>query len=160
MKINVPLLPKFGVYLYVMCFMGRPHEPIGPVKIGITGNVQSRLAAVQTGCHQRLEVLAAFNLPDRDAARLVESELHRLGKNWRLEGEWFDIDPIIALEVACGVVRLFLDGRSDELPSISAAEDEISRVGLLHFEMQVPELRKWRAHYSSTSNVTPLSKTA
>lgn len=161
MTINVAKLPRAGVYLYVMCFMGRPNEPLGPVKIGISGNVQSRLASVQTGCHRRLEVLAAFSIPDRDSARRVEAEIHRLGSHWRLEGEWFDLDPIIALEVACGLFRMYLDDA--EAMVVGDCESPplvMGRVGLLHFEGLVKDLKVWRDHYAANSNVTTMSKTA
>lgn len=161
MNIKVAKLPRFGVYLYLMCFMGRPHEPLGPVKIGITGNVQSRISSVQTGCHQRLELLAAFNTRDRDIARRFESEMHDLGSRYRLHGEWFDIDPLIALEVACGVFRLILDETEAVFPDDGESINyQMGRVGLLHFEGQVKDLHIWRNHYAENSNVTAMSKTA
>jgi hypothetical protein len=158
---NIAKLPRFGTYLYIMCFEGRPHEPLGPVKVGITSNVQSRLASVQTGCHRRLAVLAALPIPDRENARRVEAEIHKLGIHWRLEGEWFDLDPIIVLEVACGVYRLFLNEMDSMFPDDSDSPySQMGHIGLLHFESQVKDLGVWRDHYSQNSNVTAMSKTA
>lgn len=69
----------------------------GPVKIGWVAERESapqRLAAMQTGNHERLSLLAVFP----EAEGLTEWSLHRRFAEHRLRGEWFEPVPeILAL---------------------------------------------------------------
>lgn len=60
-------------------------EPGNPIKIGYTKDIDSRLAGLQTGCWERLRVLAL--IPGSPA---LEAAFHRLLRKDRREGEWFD----------------------------------------------------------------------
>lgn len=147
MTVPVNLVPKIGVYLYLFCSYGREHEPLRPLKIGITSNVASRLTGVQTGCAARLHALAVFGIPNRDIAREREAAFHRDFAASRLEGEWFDVDPISALELICTHWRYYLQ----KLP------DCIEVMGIPHYEREIKVLRAWRQYYAETSNVQAIA---
>jgi len=55
-------------------------------KIGIATNVQARMAALQTGHPQTLELRGTFECAD---PRRVEMELHELFRPKHVRGEWF-----------------------------------------------------------------------
>lgn len=57
-------------------------------KIGISGNVQKRIASIQTGCPIRCEYVGYF--PHHDPESL-EKELHRRFSHTKTNGEWFDL---------------------------------------------------------------------
>jgi hypothetical protein len=147
MSLIVEKLPRAGVYIYVFCFYGRLNEPMGPVKIGITSNVVSRLAGVQTGQHQRLHALAAFNTPNREIARQMEASFHLEFASGRREGEWFDLAPITVLEKMCAMWRYYFQ----QMP------DGIEYVGIPYYEREIRVLRAWRQHYAETSNVRAIA---
>ena len=95
-------------------------EDMGPLKIGVSGNVPSRLAALQSGCPVPLNVYAtgrlskevdsfireycdlrefnnhenkfkAIDKMKRDLYNKEEATLHRELKRFRLHGEWFSL---------------------------------------------------------------------
>lgn len=149
MGVNPDLLPKnFGVYLYLICAHAREHEPLAPVKIGITANVAARLASVQTGQHKRLSVIAAFTTPNREIARVLEGQWHRHFAADRLEGEWFNVDPIHALEVMCLSWRHYFQN----------APQFIDFVDVPFFEREAKVMRAWREYYAENSNVVSIKK--
>lgn len=74
------------IYLYVI---GREE---GPVKIGITIALRSRLSTIQTGCPFPIEILYWRILPNREIALDIEQCIHQVWEEKRLNGEWFDID--------------------------------------------------------------------
>jgi hypothetical protein len=57
----------------------------GAVKIGFTADLEGRIAALQTGCKSRLELLAVI----RGGTRSTEKLLHEFFAPYRLHGEWF-----------------------------------------------------------------------
>ena len=73
--------PKRG-YLYVV----KPRYKDGPLKIGIAGNLQDRLDALQTAHYEDLEVLFVVEM---DRPRELEKALHRRFREYRIRGEWF-----------------------------------------------------------------------
>lgn len=147
MGVIVENLPRGGVFIYLFCFYGRTNEPMGPVKIGLTSNVASRLAGVQTGQHRRLHTLAAFNTPNREIARQMEASFHLEFSAGRLEGEWFNLDPITVLEKMCAMWRYYFQ----QMP------DGIELVGIPYYEREIKVLRTWRQHYAETSNVQAIA---
>jgi len=65
----------------------------GPIKIGISTNVQGRLASLQTGYPYPLKVLATIPGGERE-----EKGLHETFAEHRLSGEWFEpVDKLIDL---------------------------------------------------------------
>lgn len=77
-------------WMYVIAISGQP-EPI--VKIGITGNVSARLSELSTASPFRLEVLARLGFQSRYEAIRNEQAIHRELRSFRLQGEWFHLDP-------------------------------------------------------------------
>jgi hypothetical protein len=68
------------------------------IKIGVTNNIDRRRAQLETASGCDIEVV--FLAPLADNSRCVEHELHEEFKEYRLRGEWFNVDPhkvIIAL---------------------------------------------------------------
>lgn len=94
--------------------------PDGPVKVGISGNLQKRLLALQSGCWMPLKCFGFYlSLPDAPStnyrsmqraflagARSLETRLHREMDKHELAllGEWLDLTPHEALDVLkkCG----------------------------------------------------------
>lgn len=64
----------------------------GPIKIGRTGNIENRLAQLQTGSAETLRLLGSF----AEVQGVTEKKFHLLLGKYRLEGEWFQ---------NCGLVR-------------------------------------------------------
>jgi hypothetical protein len=82
-------------YLYVISaiFDG---APVAPCKIGITRNPVSRLCSIQTGSHQKLEIIALLPIPGRATVQALEHALHDAFADSRLSGEWFSVSPVYA----------------------------------------------------------------
>lgn len=76
----------------VVYFIGAAES--GPVKIGFTTDksVESRLAQLQTGSHEKLFVLGAV-----DAGPAVERAIHNVLSTHLVRGEWFEREPALAL---------------------------------------------------------------
>lgn len=66
-------------------------------KIGMTRDVDLRLAELQTGNPQLLQKVYAIRCPDRDAATELERRFHRRFKKKRVQGEWFSISSYEAI---------------------------------------------------------------
>lgn len=56
------------------------------VKIGFSKNVESRMSSLQTASPTKLTLLFSI-----DGDTYTESKLHEYFKDFRMEGEWFDI---------------------------------------------------------------------
>lgn len=67
----------------------------GPVKIGITNNIESRLSSIQTGNPQKLNVLFFLPYETKNFAAKDEAYLHCLFSHLNLSGEWFDPKPFL-----------------------------------------------------------------
>lgn len=67
-----------------------------PIKIGVAVDPESRLAKLQTGSPARLVLHYAVSVLD---AFGVERASHATLSAHRLEGEWFDVSPEVAIEV-------------------------------------------------------------
>ncbi|NTG01858.1 GIY-YIG nuclease family protein [Agrobacterium rhizogenes] len=85
---------------------------VGPVKVGVTRTLGSRLAGIQTGCWDRLEIAYHFEMVGRDAAYNIERLFHQRLAGNRMQGEWFSVEPIEALEALCDVVFTFIDAHT------------------------------------------------
>lgn len=92
---RLPPMPPADYGRSVLYVIGQPGTAI--VKIGKTGNVESRLRAIQTGSPVPLAVLWWHVGGDE-----LERPLHREFKEYRLHGEWFDFgveEPNILVEM-------------------------------------------------------------
>lgn len=63
----------------------------GPIKVGLSYQVDKRLIQLQTGCPYKLSVLHRFEYEDYTDAEAVESALLGRFKKRALCGEWLDI---------------------------------------------------------------------
>lgn len=61
----------------------------GPIKIGVSKNVQRRLRELQTGSARKLNLLGWFDCESIDLAFELESQLHKQFKANAMSGEWF-----------------------------------------------------------------------
>ncbi|MFD3937832.1 GIY-YIG nuclease family protein [Streptomyces sp. NPDC058611] len=80
-------------YVYVIGSSGSTH-----VKIGTSVSPEKRLKELQTGNPGRLEVLWCT-----PGGRDLESALHKVFDEYRMEGEWFDfrgMEPVGAIPLA------------------------------------------------------------
>lgn len=82
-------LPEERQRVYVVGAVGHP------IKIGIAKDVDSRLAGLNTSSPVRLR--AYFHVEVEDA-RAIEVAAHRALTDYRLNGEWFDVTPELAIE--------------------------------------------------------------
>lgn len=60
------------------------HGTDGPIKIGHTTNVPSRLESLQTGCHEELQLLGTV-----PGGQKRERQIHQQFAAARIRGEWF-----------------------------------------------------------------------
>lgn len=66
---------------------------LGLTKIGISGNVKTRLIGLESSCGVSLE-LFYYTLPC-DNSEIIEKEMHEMFKNDKAKGEWFRTDKEI-----------------------------------------------------------------
>src|SRR5262249_15699075 len=124
-----------------MAILGRPTKmgnvyvigasDAGPVKIGNSGNPQSRLTSIRSGHPERLYVLRSW---PHGAAHQIETAVDRALKPLRLHGEWFSI----GLQAAADAIEAAIqDYRPDKgaaffpirrLPEPTAFEIERERI--------------------------------
>lgn len=62
-----------------------------PIKVGMTGNVQKRIKALQTGNPQPLFLVMHFECKDRSHAYRLEKTIHEILGGQRMCGEWFKV---------------------------------------------------------------------
>jgi hypothetical protein len=86
----------------------------GPVKIGKTTSMKSRLSQLKTASDEPLEVLATINGYTNE-----EKELHSKFSHIRLEGEWFKSEPSLLQ---------FIDGIRYSVGTGTCSESERSRI--------------------------------
>jgi predicted GIY-YIG superfamily endonuclease len=99
--------------VYVISALGTPL-----LKIGMSNNVQRRLARLSTASPHPLKVMAIFECHSRRDAHDLESTLHRVFKEQRANGEWFNVTPSEAIRVATHVEDLRLASVwSDSIPA-------------------------------------------
>ena len=65
----------------------------GPIKVGITRRLKQRVAQLQSGSAEKLQVLRIYKMADVEKA--VHAELERQS---RLEGEWFPAELLPAVD--------------------------------------------------------------
>lgn len=63
------------------------------VKIGIAGDLERRLAAMQVACPLVLELLATVEYPRRVMAVAAERRIHVVLEDHNLRGEWYLMTP-------------------------------------------------------------------
>jgi len=123
-------------HVYIVCHKDG-ESLVGPVKVGITYNVKSRLKSLQTGNPRQLVVFNYLVVPGKDIARDLEEGFHHTQREHRLAGEWFDIDPTKAnfilhliLSVAFHYKAGFDRDEADEAIQVSCGRCEICKFKL------------------------------
>ena len=66
----------------------------GPIKIGKTRNIASRLISLQSGNHEKIVLLYSLH-NTKPKIRLIERSLHDRFKRHKIRGEWFRANPEI-----------------------------------------------------------------
>ena len=91
-------------YVYIICRVVNG-QITQPVKIGISNNPIVRLRELQTGSPHKLIILRSLlcrNWPDAaDIERKMHAELSRFCE----DGEWFNVDPILAVIIAAALTH-------------------------------------------------------
>ena len=67
---------------------------MGPIKVGITNDIQKRLIGLQTSNPEQLNVLYCEKLEAQEA-RSLEKEYHIMLRDASLKGEWFRPTPFV-----------------------------------------------------------------
>jgi hypothetical protein len=104
--------PSTASYVYVI---KGDHEN---VKIGVTKSPETRLAQLQTGASQKIEY--AFIAPASGDPYAIEKEAHAMLARSRLNGEWFDVPPELAIAAVTGAAAKLgqsLTAKPNEKPS-------------------------------------------
>jgi hypothetical protein len=103
-------------------------RPLREVKIGWSAMPSNRLSQLQTGNHQRLEIIGQIA-----ATESQEIEIHQLLWRWRLYGEWFRYEGAVVNFVAMlptpPVVVPRIAARTPDRIELSSATDVIEALG-------------------------------
>lgn len=67
----------------------------GHIKIGKADDTYKRLNELQTGNPYKLSILLTVMMTSVNDAFSLEQELHKLFKDYQLEGEWFEEEPVL-----------------------------------------------------------------
>lgn len=77
-------------------YMVRPDQPSdGPVKIGVTSDLQGRLREFQVFSPYRLVVEGTICATGAVSAHWMETSLHSELRRYRMRGEWFQDHPTV-----------------------------------------------------------------
>lgn len=86
----------------------------GPIKVGISGDVAARIKTLQTACPFKIGLVHSFHFPEKEMALFFEQAFHACQSEHRMSGEWFKMNPIIALQIMCIYVEQSLKMRLPE----------------------------------------------
>lgn len=92
-------------FVYVIAVGGDDGPFSMPVKIGITANPGTRLEGLRTGSPVGISFSFLQQVPDRNTAILLEKEIHEIFGDWRLNYEWFAVEPFIAARLIESLVE-------------------------------------------------------
>lgn len=101
-----------GDYVYVV-------QGHGAVKIGVTSDLDGRLASLQTGSPYPLDMV--YSIPIAGDAYAVEAEAHDMLDRHRLAGEWF----VVPADVAVAAIN----GAAFRLSAVADSDDAAGHVG-------------------------------
>jgi hypothetical protein len=97
---TAPGKPRTSAWIYVV------RASNGHVKVGITADPLARLASLQTGSSQKLELVYTCVVQSNEGFAVEQAAHNTLWKH-RLEGEWFDTSPDMAVAaIAAASYRL------------------------------------------------------
>ena len=92
-------------FVYVIARLDECEKVRAPVKVGITTNPNERLGAIRTSSPHKVDFAWKFKFRSVSLAEKIEARFHRENSAHRLNGEWFDIDPLEAIRGVCAVVK-------------------------------------------------------
>jgi hypothetical protein len=126
-KQNKPGEPMTGGFIYVV------RGDHNMVKIGVTTNPQARLASLRTGSAFPIKY-TYLAVTSGDSGAAIEGAAHQLLDKHRCNGEWFDVQPEMAVAAIAGaahklghpILPVTLD-ISDQILSICASGQEPKR---------------------------------
>jgi hypothetical protein len=84
-------------HVYVIC-LKHGDRVSSPVKVGVSAYPKKRLKTLQTACPYPLFLAAVFTCPVAGMGVSVEREFHRQHAKKKTAGEWFDIEPVVAVQ--------------------------------------------------------------
>jgi hypothetical protein len=75
-------------FVYIIAPVGQD----SPCKVGISDDPGKRVASLSTGSPVALRVAETYRFASRHSAAAMEQRFHASYADWRLNGEWFDIE--------------------------------------------------------------------
>lgn len=112
---SVPGSPRASAWIYVIRAVN------GHVKIGITADPLARLASLQTGASQKLDLVYACAAQSNDGYA-IEQAAHGILWKHRLAGEWFDTTADMAVAAIAAASHRLND------PIVEITKDKIAAV--------------------------------
>lgn len=94
-------------YVYVICRIDNGVMK-APVKIGMASSPKKRLKGLQTSSPFKIHQVVCFGCPNKEIARELERSFHQVKRKHRLHGEWFDLEPVMAVHLLCIAYRAML----------------------------------------------------
>ncbi len=67
----------------------------GPIKIGITDNLENRIISLQTSNHEKINVLYSIDGHPKEKARKIEKHYHQHFEYQHIRGEWYRPDKYL-----------------------------------------------------------------
>jgi T5orf172 domain len=95
-------MPEF---VYVIAVGGDDGPFEMPVKIGITANPAARLGDLRPCSPLGISFAFLQQVPDRKTAVFLEKEAHKIFDRWRLNYEWFAVEPFVAARLLESLVE-------------------------------------------------------
>jgi len=75
----------------------------GPIKVGVSNDIDKRIETLQIGCPWRLKLIAKIKPNSDNHAYYLEGQLHNKFKRHHMRGEWFKSKIILNLIDIFGV---------------------------------------------------------
>ena len=79
------------------------------VKIGVSGNMPSRISSIRTGNPHNVRVICFVQFDKNRTAKIVESQLHVEYQSKRVLGEWFALNESEISDLVCKLNRISCD---------------------------------------------------
>lgn len=93
--------------VYIVRMRGITRRPLKLVKVGLANDVAHRLGQISTATPFSADAVHTFRFASRRLAQRVERETHMILAARRLNGEWFRVTPVEAVQaVEQAVTRL------------------------------------------------------
>jgi hypothetical protein len=124
--------PRCGGYVYVVQW-----GDAGPVKIGQAIDPRLRLAELQCANWNELRLVAVVPFVKEGMAQIIEPAAHALAGEYRLRGEWFDLEPIEAISAVLAAAK---HCNIEVWPLVeSVARCKLARKEALHSQLQAED---------------------